>query len=83
MKLRVLMKRCKVELAEYDGRQLLFAFHAATPVPPEKILAKLHDPQKRYAFSPDYRLSIKTGRLAGEEVLADGQKRIARLYLAC
>ncbi len=79
MKLRVLMKRGKVELAEYDGRQLVFGFHAATPVPPEKILAKLQDPQKRYAFSPDYRLSIKTGRLPGEEVLAIAKKELQAL----
>ena len=76
MKLRMLMKRWKVELAEYDGRQLVFAFHAATPVPPEKILACLQDPEKRYAFSPDYRLSIKLGRLPGEEVLAAAKKEL-------
>ncbi|MFA5515825.1 MAG: transcription-repair coupling factor [Desulfuromonadales bacterium] len=76
MKLRVLMKRLKVEQAEYDGRKLVFSFHAATPVPPEKILAHLQDPEKRYAFSPDYRLSIRLGRLPGEEVLEVAKKEL-------
>ncbi len=78
MKLRILMKRWKVEQAEYDGRQLVFAFHAATPVPPEKILACLQDLEKRYTFSPDYRLSIKLGRLPGEEVLTVAKKELQR-----
>ncbi|MDX9708090.1 MAG: transcription-repair coupling factor [Trichloromonas sp.] len=75
MKLRVLMKRLKVELAEYDGRQLLFAFHAGTPVPPEKILKLMDDPGK-YRFSPDYRLSVRTGKLAAEEALAAAKKEL-------
>src|SRR5690606_4565449 len=75
MKLRVLMKRRKVEQAEYDGRQLLFAFHAGTPVPPEKILKLMDDPAK-YRFSPDYRLSVRTGKLAAEEVLAAAKKEL-------
>lgn len=75
MKLRVLMKRLKVELAEYDGRQLLFAFHAGTPVPPEKILKLMDDPGK-YRFSPDYRLSVRTGKLAAAEVLSAAKKEL-------
>ena len=75
MKLRVLMKRLKVEQAEYDGRQLLFAFHAGTPVPPEKILKLMDDPAK-YRFSPDYRLSVRAGKLAAEEVLAAAKKEL-------
>ena len=75
MKLRVLMKRLKVEQAEYDGRQLLFAFHAGTPVPPEKILKLMDDPAK-YRFSPDYRLSVRTGKLAATEALAAAKKEL-------
>jgi transcription-repair coupling factor (superfamily II helicase) len=75
MKLRVLMKRLNVELAEYDGRQLLFAFHAGTPVPPEKILKLMDDPGK-YRFSPDYRLSVRTGKLAAAEALAAAKKEL-------
>lgn len=76
MKLRVLMKRLKVEAAEYDGRQLVFAFHAATAVPPEKILKLLEDPSGNYRFTPDYRLSIRIGRRPAEEVLAAAKKEL-------
>lgn len=76
MKLRVLMKRLKVELAEYDGRSLIFGFHARTPVPPEKILAKMQDPSGRYAFTPDYRLGVKLGRTGGEELLEVAKKEL-------
>jgi transcription-repair coupling factor (superfamily II helicase) len=75
MKLRVLMKRLKVEQAEYDGRQLVFSFHPATPVPPERILALLADPRK-YAFSPDYRLTIRLGRLEGDDILQAAKKEL-------
>ncbi|MBE0597938.1 MAG: transcription-repair coupling factor [Desulfuromonadales bacterium] len=79
MKLRVLMKRLKVEAADYDGRQLVFSFHADTPAPPEKILARLQDPEKRHAFSPDYRLSIKLGRVPAEMVLENARKELHTL----
>ncbi len=76
MKLRVLMKRFKIEMAEYDGRQLVFGFHAATPVPPEKILGLLQKDPKTYSFSPDYRLTIRTGRVPGEELLEAAKKEL-------
>jgi transcription-repair coupling factor (superfamily II helicase) len=76
MKLRVVMKRLKVQTAEYDGRQLVFGFHPQTPVPPEKILQRLQDPLGIYLFSPDYRLSVRVGRLQGKEVLALAKKEL-------
>jgi transcription-repair coupling factor (superfamily II helicase) len=75
MKLRVLMKQLHVELAEYDGHNLVFAFPANTKVAPEQILALLED-NKKYRFSPDYRLSIRLGRLPREEVLATAKKEL-------
>jgi transcription-repair coupling factor (superfamily II helicase) len=80
MKLRVLCKRLKIEQAEYDGRQLTLAFHSGTPVPPEKILQLLEDPADRYRFSPDFRLSIRLGRLQGEEILSAAKKEL-QLFL--
>jgi transcription-repair coupling factor (superfamily II helicase) len=79
MKLRVLMKRLKVELADYDGRQLIFGFHAGTPVPPDKILRLLEDPQGRYRFTPDYRLAVRLGKLPEEELLAVAKKELHAL----
>ena len=75
MKLRVLMKQLHVELAEFDGHNLVFAFPANTKVAAEQILALLED-GKKYRFSPDYRLSIRIGRLPREEVLAVAKKEL-------
>ncbi len=75
MKLRVLMKQLHVELAEFDGHNLVFAFPGNTKVAPEQILALLKD-DKKYSFSPDYRLSIRLGRIAKEEVLAIAKKEL-------
>lgn len=75
MKLRVLMKQLRVELAEFDGHNLVLAFPATTKVSPEQIMALLEQGEK-YSFSPDYRLSIRLGRLPREEVLAAAKKEL-------
>jgi transcription-repair coupling factor (superfamily II helicase) len=82
MKLRVLMKQMRIEQAEYDGRQLVFAFPPTTRVTPEQIMALLARPE-RYSFSPDYRLAIRLGRLPAEEVLAVAKKELRALCAAC
>jgi transcription-repair coupling factor (superfamily II helicase) len=80
MKLRVLMKRLRIEQAEYDGRQLVFSFRADTPVTPEQILALVRPEGSPFAFSPDYRLSLRCGRQAGE-VLLDTAKKALQGFL--
>jgi len=82
MKLRVLMKQLRIEQAEYDGHQLVLAFPPTTRVTPEQIMALLARPE-RYRFSPDYRLSIRLGRMAAEEVLAVAKKELRALCSAC
>lgn len=76
MKLRVLMKRLRIEQAEYDGRQLVFAFRADTPVAPEQILALVRPEGSPFTFSPDYRLALRCGRQAGEALLAVAKKAL-------
>jgi transcription-repair coupling factor (superfamily II helicase) len=82
MKLRVLMKELRVELAEYDGHNLVFAFPADTRVEPEQILALLEE-RARYQFSPDYRLRVRLGRLPREEVLAAAKKELQGFRRSC
>jgi transcription-repair coupling factor (superfamily II helicase) len=79
MKLRVLMKQLHVELAEFDGHNLIFTFPANTRVAPEQILVLLED-GKKYRFSPDYRLSIHLGRISREEVLEVAKKELQAFY---
>jgi len=78
MRLRVLLKKLWIEHAEYDGRRLVCAFHAQTPVPPEKILALLQQPE-RYQFSPDYRLTIQCGKVVDRELLETARNELRRL----
>ncbi len=82
MKLRTLMKQLHVAAAEFDGHNLVFAFPAETKVAPEQILALLED-SRRYRFSPDYRLSIRIGRLPREEVLAIAKKELQAFCRPC
>ena len=79
MKLRVLMKQLHVEQVEYDGHNLVFAFPASTKVAPEQILALLED-SKKYRFSPDYRLTVRVGRIPRLEVLAAAKKAQLATY---
>jgi transcription-repair coupling factor (superfamily II helicase) len=76
MKLRVLMKKLKITLAEYDGRQLIFGFHAQTPVEPDKILALIEKQSTRYTVTPDYRLLVRTGPLELAERLEAAKKEL-------
>jgi transcription-repair coupling factor (superfamily II helicase) len=76
MKLRVLLKRLRIELAEYDGRQLTLGFHATTPVPPEKILQLLQSGGDNYRFSADFRLTVRLGRLETEALLEAVKKAL-------
>ena len=82
MRLRVLMKQLRIEQAEYDGHQLVLAFPPTTRVTPEQIMQLLARPE-RYRFSPDYRLSIRIGRLPPTEVLAVAKKELRALCAAC
>ena len=75
MKLRVLMKQLHVDLAEYDGHNLVLSFPPSTRVAPEQILGLLAD-GKKYRFSPDYRLTVRLGRLPRTEVLAIAKKEL-------
>jgi len=82
MKLRVLMKQLRIEQAEYDGHQLVFAFPPTTRVTAEQVMALLARPE-RYRFSPDYRLSVRLGRIPAEEALAAAKKELRALCTAC
>jgi len=76
MKLRVALKQLRIEGLEYDGQRLVFAFHPQTPVPPEKILGLLQQDPQRFSFSPDYRLTVKVGRLEPRELLGLAKKAL-------
>ncbi len=75
MKLRTWMKQLRIEQLEAVGHRLVFSFPATTQVAPEQIMGLLEDPT-RYQFSPDYRLSVKVGRLEPAALLAEAKKEL-------
>ncbi len=83
MKLRVMLKQLRIEAAEYDGRRLVFAFHASTQVKPETILARLQQPDVPCSFSPDYRLSIDVGKLEDKALLLQAKKELQAFLRIC
>jgi transcription-repair coupling factor (superfamily II helicase) len=59
MKLRVELKRLRIDLAEYDGRRLIFGFHPTTKVAPDVLLQLIQDDPQRYTLSPDFKIAIR------------------------
>ncbi|PLX82490.1 MAG: transcription-repair coupling factor [Desulfuromonas sp.] len=76
MKLRVVLKRLMIELAEYDGQRLTLGFHGKTTVSPDLLLGLLQSDAQRYSFSADYRLSIRLGRCQPNELLSAARKEL-------
>ena len=79
MKLRILLKRLKIEMLEYDGKRLSLLFHASTQVSPDKIRQLLTEQAARYQFSADYRLTIDIGRFREQELLVQSKKELLQL----
>lgn len=80
MKLRVELKRLRIDLAEYDGRRLIFGFHATTTVAPEKILHLIQSAPEQYSLSPDFKLSIVLPRSDDYQLLGDAKKQLQQFY---
>jgi transcription-repair coupling factor (superfamily II helicase) len=76
MKLRVELKKLRIDLAEYDGRALVFGFHPTTTVAPEKLLNLIQENPGTYSLSPDYRLRITVPRAADMEMLEEARKQL-------
>jgi len=82
MKLRVQLKSLRIVAAEYDGRQLMFSFHASTKVAPEKILQRLQGTPP-CTFTPDYRLTITAGRCEPDTLLQLAKKELHAFQQVC
>lgn len=76
MKLRVELKKLRIDLAEYDGRALVFGFHSTTPVEPDKLLRLIQENPKTYSLTPDYRLRISMPRLEDMQMLEEARKQL-------
>jgi transcription-repair coupling factor (superfamily II helicase) len=70
------LKKLRIDLAEYDGRALIFGFHATTTVAPDRLLNLIQKNPETYSLSPDYRLRIVMPRLADMEMLDEARNQL-------
>jgi transcription-repair coupling factor (superfamily II helicase) len=80
MRLRILLKKLRIELLEFDGRRLSLSFHATTRVSPEQIRQLLTEQPHRYRLSADFKLSIELGRLPEPELLLQVRKELQQFF---
>ncbi len=80
MRLRILLKKLRIELLEFDGRRLSLLFHASTRVAPEQIRGLLTEQPDRYRLSADFKLGIELGRLKGDELLLQVRKELQQFF---
>lgn len=83
MRLRVLLKKLRIETVEYDGRRLTCGFHPQTTVSPEGLLERLQRDPGKYQLSADYKLTIHLGRLSGSELLLAARNELQPLSQLC
>jgi transcription-repair coupling factor (superfamily II helicase) len=83
MRFRVMLKKLRIEAAEYDGQRLTCSFHPQTTVSPEGLLGLLQQDPTKYQFSADYKLSIRLGRQSGNELLQVSRKELQPLNQLC
>ncbi len=80
MRLRILLKKLRVELLEYDSRRLHLVFHATTKVSPELIRSLLTEQPDRYRLGADFKLSVELGRLKDQELLLAVRKELQLFF---
>lgn len=80
MHLRILLKRLRIELLEFDGRRLNLLFHATTKVSPERVRSLLTEQPQRYRLGADFKLSIEIGRLHEHERVQQIRKELQPFF---
>jgi transcription-repair coupling factor (superfamily II helicase) len=79
MKLRIHLRKLLVKRLEFNGKQLVFAFHEKTPVSPDTIIGLIRNSPKIYQFSPDFVFTAVVTDSSFEGVLASARNLLKRL----
>jgi len=79
MKLRIQLRKLLVKRLEFNGTQLIFAFHEKTPVSPDTIIGLIRNSPKIYQFSPDFVFTAVVADSSFEGVLAAARNLLKRL----
>ncbi len=81
MKLRVLLKKLLVRQIDFDGRNVVIAFHPRTPASPDTIIAMMRNEPKKYQFTPDYKLVCTLKDTSFETILNTSKQLLQCLIL--
>ncbi len=79
MKLRVLLKKLLVRQIDFDGKNVVIAFHPRTPASPDTILGMMRGEPKKYQFTPDYKLVCALKDTSFESILEMSKGVLQRL----
>ena len=79
MKLRIMLKRLLVRQIDYNGTQVIIAFHPRTPAPPDTIITMMRNEPKKYRFTPDYRLTCTVKGTSFEDIIDTARTALLRL----
>ncbi len=82
MKLRIMLKKLLVRQIDYDGSQVVIAFHPRTPAPPDTIITMMRNEPKTYRFTPDYKLTCMVRGTSFEDIIGAARKALQRLLPA-
>jgi transcription-repair coupling factor (superfamily II helicase) len=79
MKLRIHLRKLLVKRLEFNGTQLVFAFHEKTPVSPDTIIGLIRNSPNNYRFSPDFVFTAVVKNSSFEGVLEVARNLLKRL----
>ena len=79
MKLRIHLRKLLVKRLEFNGSQLVFAFHEKTAVSPDTVIGLIRNSPNIYRFSPDFVLTALVKDASFEGVLEAARNLLKRL----
>jgi transcription-repair coupling factor (superfamily II helicase) len=83
MKIRIELKRLLIREIECDGQSLILSFHQKTPVSPDTILGLIRRNQKKYRFTPDFKLVCALADSSFDGILLESRNLLKTLAQVC
>lgn len=80
MRLRTRLKELRIELLEYDNRNLNLLFHSSTKVSPDLIRRLITEQPEKYRLGADFKLSVALGQLKQEELFIHIRKELQLFF---
>ena len=80
MRLRTRLKKLRIELLEYDNRDLNLLFHSSTKVSPDLIRSLITEQPEKYRLGADFKLSVALGQLKQDELFIQIRKELQLFF---